>query len=502
MRGSARETPAAYHLARVRQRAVPPKHMPLVAPPFGRQVLGLALVLTLFGCKAKAKPSAPPTLASASASTTQISEPVPEHCRALGTGSSLIVGEVDRPARTPNADPDSNDDADEDETLLPFATHVDSALALETEFAVGGLDTQHGKTDGFVAFVPLDGGPGRRVDLGAVHGDVDPPLVTGNGRRLLVATSDMDADGGMLRVSAIEHGGDKAHGEFSLTGVEHDAGAAFAENEQGALLVWGSRDKRGVVLKTLAIDPEKLGAAPTAGQELKGTLDAESPALVARPGGYWLSWVAEQAPGDGGAHTDAGTHGDARADAGPHVDAKARADAGASDEVDRLVDVGPRVLMAQMLDSAGKATGGARPVSTPRSHVVGFSAALLPDGALSLTWREDDAAPGVEGGPPTLARVGLDGAVQRSKVDDEELSAGAPSLLSDPKPGGEVWMALESASDGTRVGVLSPTGLKLDSLIGDRLLRGADLLAAGDNKLFVAKSRGRAIELSVLECKP
>jgi hypothetical protein len=466
--------------------------MLLVAPPSRRQVLGLALGLALFGCKAKAKPSAPPAPASASASSVQVPGPVPEHCRALGTGSSLIVGEVDRPARAPNTDPEPSDDGDEDETLLPFATHVDSAVALETEFAVGGLSTEHAKTEAFVAFVPLDGGPGRRVGLGAVHGDVDPPIVTGNGRRVLVATSDMDAGGGMLRVAAIAHGADEPHGEFSLTGVEHDAGAAFAEGEENALLVWGARDKRGVVLKTLAIDPEKLGAAATAGQELKGTADAESPALVARPGGYWLSWVAEQAPGDGGAGADAGTH----------VDAKSRADAGASEDVERLMDVGPRVLMTLMLDGAGKATGSARQVSAPRSHVIGFSAALLPDGALSLTWREDDATPGVEGGPPLLARVGLDGAISRSKVEDEELSAGAPSLLSDPKPGGDVWVALESASEGTRVGVLSPTGLKLDSLLGDRLLRGADLLAAGDKKLFVAKSRGRAVELSVLECKP
>ncbi|HTQ07860.1 MAG TPA: hypothetical protein VMI54_28605 [Polyangiaceae bacterium] len=460
--------------------------MLFVAEPRRRQVLGFLVGLAVFGCKTKAKPAAAAPPPSASATSAQVSEAPADHCRALGSGSSLIVGEVDRPARAPGAEPDPTDDTDDDEAALPFATRVDSALALETEFAAGGLTTHGGKTEAFVAFVPLDGGPGRRVGLGAVHGDVDPPLVTGNGRRLLVATSDMDAGGGMLRVAAIEHGADKPHGEFSLTSVEHDAGAAFAEGEQGALLVWGAHGKHGVALKALALDPEKLGAAATAGQELKGTGDAESPALVARPGGYWLSWVAEQAPSDGGAH----------------VDASARADAGASDDLDRLVDVGPRVLMTLALDTAGKAVGGARPVSGPRSHVVGFSSALLPDGALSLVWREDDATPGVEGGPPVLARVGLDGSVERAKVDDEELSAGMPSLLADPKPGGDVWMALESASDGTRVGVVSPAGLKLDSLIGDRLLRGADLLAAGDKKLFVAKARGKAVELSVLECKP
>jgi hypothetical protein len=465
--------------------------MRFVTLPYRRQFIGLAAGVLLFGCKAKPKPSAPPAPPSASASAVQVLATPPERCHALGTGSSLIVGEVDRPARAPGADPDAPDDGDDDETALPFATRVDSAVALENEFAVGGLSTQGGKTEAFVALVPFDGGPGRRVGLGAVHGDVDPPLVAGNGGTLLVATADMDAGGGMLRLSKVERAADKAEGELSITGVEHDAGAALTQGDHGALLVWGARDKRGVLLKSLALDAEKLAGAG-APQELKGTLDAESPVLIARPGGYWLAWVAEQAAGDAGAHGDAGSHGAAQS----------HADAGASDDVDTLVDVGPRLLMALALEANGKALGAARSVSGPRSHVVGFAAAPLPDGALVLTWREDDAAPGVESGAPALARLGLDGAVLRSKVDDEDLSAGTPSLLADPKPGGDVWVALESASEGTRVGVLSPTGLKLDALIGDRLLRGADLLAAGDKKLFVAKTRGRAVELSVLTCNP
>jgi len=165
------------------------------------------------------------------------------------------------------------------------------------------------------------------------------------------------------------------------------------------------------------------------------------------------------------------------------------------------VDVGPRVLMALPLDAHGKSSGAARAVSGARSHVVGFAAAALADGALSLTWREDDTAPGVESGAPDLARVALDGAIQRGKVEDEELSAGMPLLLADPKAGGRIWMALESASEGTRVGLLAATGLGLETLIGDRQLRGADLLAAGGGKLFVARNRGRAVELGVLECR-
>ncbi len=476
--------------------------MPYAALSFGRRVtLGLGAGLLIFGCKAKPKPNAVP---STSASSAPVVPAAPEHCRALGTGTSLVVGEVDRPAREPGADPET-DDADDEEALQPFATRVDSGFVLGNDFAAGGLNTHRAATEAFLALVPLDGSPGRRVGLGAVHGDVDPPLVTGQDGTLLVAVADMDAGGGMLRVSAVDAGADKPHGELSITGVEHDAGAAFAAGEHGALLVWAARGKHGAVLKTLAVKPDKLsGTAP--GDELKGTDDAESPVLVARPGGFWLAWVSEQAASP--AHADAGVHDAVPHDAGkhetnaPHANGRdAGPESGAADGPERLVDVGPRALMVLSLDANGKPAGIPRAVSGSRAHVVGFSAALLPDAALSLTWREDDAAPGVESGPPELARVGLDGAVQRAKVEDEELSAGLPSLLADPKPGGDVWVALESASEGTRVGVLAPTGLGLAALVGDRLLRGADLLAAADKKLFVSRGRGRAVELGVLECK-
>ena len=479
--------------------------MTSAASPFGRRVtLVLGAGLLIFGCKAKPKPSAAAPAPSASASSAPVLPAAPERCRALGTGASLIVGEVDRPAREPGADPDT-DDGDDEEALQPFATRVDSAFALGNDFAVGGLNTHRGATEAFLGLVPLDGSPGRRVGLGAVHGDVDPPLVTGQGGTWLVAVADMDAGGGMLRVSAVDSGADKPRGELSITAVEHDAGAAFAASEQGALLVWSARGKHGGVLKTLVVKPDKLSGTAT-GDELKGTDDAESPVLVARPGGFWLGWVSEQsAPpthSDAGAHDvspprDAGARSAAPRDAGTHT---ASAHDGSSDEPERLVDVGPRALMVLLLDASGKPVGVPRAVSGARAHVVGFSAALLPDAALSLTWREDDAAPGVESGPPELARVGLDGAVERAKVEDEELSAGLPSLLADPKPTGDVWVALDSATAGTRVGVLLPTGLKLAALVGDRLLRGADVLAAADKKLLVSRSRGRAVELGVLEC--
>ena len=474
--------------------------MPLAEKPLAHHFLSLTLALAAVGCKAKPAPAPAPSAHAALSAAKPATPEAPARCRAVGNGPALRVGD---PVRRPASADDGEEAADEeDEAALPFATRVDAAVTLDASFAVGGLATPGSKTEAFVGFIPLTGTPGRRVGLGVVHGDVDPPRLAGRGRTVIAAVADMDAGGGMLRLSRLDEDADKASGDASITGVEHDAGAALAWGEHGAVLVYGAKRAQGVGLKLVALDPEKL-AGPFTPRDLDGTLYAEAPVLVARPGGYWLAWVSE-APAAGD-RTDAGARAPGRPDAGtrPGVPAAAgSAPPGTGSDDTPLVESGPRVLMTLPLDAAGKPLGTPRPVTVPRSHVVGFEAALAPDGALALTFREDDASPGVESGPPDLARVALDGAISRAKVEDEDLSAGLPALLTDVKAGGRTWVALESASGGTRIGVLKEGGLALEALVGDRLLRGADVLGAGDGRLLVSRNRGRAVELEVLECKP
>jgi hypothetical protein len=160
------------------------------------------------------------------------------------------------------------------------------------------------------------------------------------------------------------------------------------------------------------------------------------------------------------------------------------------------------VLTVLPLDADAKPMGSALAVSGKGSHVVGFDAAVTPDGVLALAFRDDDTTPGVEAGKLQLARVGFDGGIALGRIEDEDLSVGLPSLLRDPAAGGRIWAAVRSASEATRVGVLAPTGLGLESLTGDALLSGAEVLAAGAGKLLVGRGRGRALELDVLECSP
>jgi hypothetical protein len=148
-------------------------------------------------------------------------------------------------------------------------------------------------------------------------------------------------------------------------------------------------------------------------------------------------------------------------------------------------------------------------VSGDVSHVIAFDAATLPDGALGLAWREDDATPGVETGGLELARVGPDGAVQRGRAVDETLSAGAPSLVREAGTAGRVWLLVPGEEDRMRMALLAPNAVSTSPFVADDALRGAELLAALPGKrckkdtcaaFLLARSRQRAVELAVSEC--
>jgi hypothetical protein len=429
-----------------------------------------ALVVLAFGsaCRSKSAPAPAPSARASAAASAAVTPSA--RCREISTGPSLTVGEG---GETAGREPEE----EEDERELPFATSLGSGFALPGWFAGAGLRTRGGGSEAFIALVPASGAPGAVVSLERVHGDVDAPLVAGRGGELVALVPDSDAGGGMLRVARIELATKRVTNGAQITGVDHDAGAALGVSDQGALVVWGAGRPGASSLRVARLDLEK-GAALSVAADLPGTGGAEAPALVTRAGGYFLAFIAERTVPDAGARSDAGAG------------------------LEQLVDLGPRVLMAVPLDASGKPSGAARAVSGEAAHVVGFDAVALPDGALGLAWREDAATPGVEGGALELARVGLDGAPQRGRIDDEDLSAGLPTLLRDPNAGGRVWVAVRSASDASRVGLLAPNALGVESLTGDRLLRGAEVLAAGDGKLLVGRSRGRSIELDVLECRP
>lgn len=446
---------------------------------FCRLACVLSFAASGVACRSKPPPAPEPSARpSAVAAPSAAPAQAPLGCQPAGKEPGLVVGN-----KAPAPKVGDGDDDDAADLELPFATEVGSAVALSDAFAVGGLAARDGGTDAFVGFVPFDGKPGKTLVLGAVHGDAGPPLVAADGERVLVAVENSDASGKTLEIFAITRASDKPERGIEVTGVVGDEGAAFAVSGKSAVLVRGAGKGDKATLRATGLGvatPDKAGTST----DVPGTRDAESPLVRARPGGFWLAWIAQGRARDAGAR-----------------------EADASAEETRIVDASPRVLMLALLRADGSVEGSPRAVSAEAAHVVAFDAVTLADGALALAWREDDAAPGVETGGSELARVAPDGSIARGRAADEALSAGAPALLRETAPNGRTFLVVPGEDDRPRVAILRPNVVESSVFVSDDAWRGADLLAAAPSakssgtRFLLSRTKNRAVELSVAECR-
>jgi len=445
------------------------------APRGSTAVAWLLMMVGAVGCRSRGgaeqgdagvtpAPSAGPKAAAASSAA--------QRCLSVAKDPVLTLGDAPK-ARTATAGDDEDGERDPSDPTAPFAPHLGDAIPLASHFAVAGQRPAGGGTEDVIAFVGNDGRGGRVVSLGRVYGDVGPPTIAGRGDELVMAVPDADAKGGTLKLRALSALSDAPRALGELTDVEHDAGVALAFGPAGAVVVWGAERAGKTSLRSASFDPSKAAAALTA-IELDGTIDAEAPVLAGRPGGFWLSWIAERAAPD----------------AGPPA------------EDQKLVAVGPRVLHAMPLDAAGKPGGRPLTVSSDAAHVIGFDAIGQADGALDLAFREDDTTPGVDRGDVQLARVLLDGTVKSGRVDGDDFGGGVPSMLSDPSVPGRTWLSARSTGDAARLGLIASSGLAAEGLASDPALGSADVLAAGAGRLLVSRYRERALEISLVECRP
>jgi hypothetical protein len=433
----------------------------------------VAVLVAGTACRSK-KPSSSAPSASASASAS--AAPTAARCHSVTKGAGLVVGNASGPAKAPDGDEDPE---------LPFSTAIGSAVTLSSGFAVSGVTARDGGTEAFVAFVPQGGPPGRIVFLGAVHGDPDPPIVAADGDRVLVGVENSDASGRVIELFRLGKTDEKVTRGPEITGAG-DVGFGLAASAETGVVVFGAGKGSKLTLKSATLGRAPAFALGTA-TDIAGTSDAESPVLRARPGGFWLAWIAEPPAVDAGA---------------PGADASA--------EETRPLDALPRVLTVALLGADGTPSGAARAVSDPASRVVAFDAATLADGALALAWREDDAGPGGETGGSELARLAPDGAIQRGRAADETLSAGAPSLVREPGPAGRIWLLVPGEDDRLRMALLAPSAVSTSPFSSDDSLRGAEILAAQAGKpcgkescasFLVARPIKRAVELAVVECR-
>jgi hypothetical protein len=178
----------------------------------------------------------------------------------------------------------------------------------------------------------------------------------------------------------------------------------------------------------------------------------------------------------------------------PSSDAAAPSDP----EERELLEVGLRVVEVAKLDEQGKALGAPRRVGEPRRQVLLYDVAALASGGLLVAARSDSAAPGAEGGALLLSEVGADGSVHTEQLDDDDIGAGAPTLLVDhdaklPGP----WLSVSASNDATRVGLAQGAQTRLQS---DPALEHAEIVAVSGGHFLAQRARGRGVVLTGLDC--
>jgi hypothetical protein len=409
--------------------------------------------------------------------------------RCVGNDPSAVftIGEVGSASAVSDEVEDGSAPDDEPQDV-PFSVEVGEVLAYPSGFAVAALKSTAHSTRAVVALVDEHAASGRSIDLGDVHGAAPPPRLAVGPRRIVVALADSDASGGTVRLAAIDDPAGAARVSWGKEPEEGwDTAGTFdvgVEDTRGVLAWEGAKVGRACSqIKAVQFGADTLAPSKAAVLSTGGT-SAEAPRIVSRPGGFWLAWISRPACADG-PPTRSGGGQDSDDERGP------------------ALDLGAGVLEVLRLDSKGERNGEPVRVTTPRAHVIAYDIVALPDGAALLVFRDDPASPGAERKVVRLAHVGVDGTVDRSELEDEAIGAGVPSLLVDAQSvgGPSVWLALEGASESTQLAHLSLSGGLLGGLAPEPAVGAGEILSARGDRLLIGTPRGRAVELSVVECR-
>jgi hypothetical protein len=391
------------------------------------------------------------------------------------------------------------EDDDDSGLDIPFGVNVGQAVGYEGGFAVSAIDASGKRSNAVLALLGPDAQNSKRIDLGRVYGDADPPRIAGNAGSLVVALADMDAAGRTLRLVRVD---DPATSAKVTRGPElsvpQNPSTVFsvAVNANRGIMVWDEPEKVTEKGQILAV-PFLLQTLASSQKTviLSGRNDdAESPQAIQRPGGYWAAWVQSGEPGNVAAKSK------------PHKPEFARSDKLAVLDTDNnlpAVELGTSDLTVTALDLEGRAIGKPLRATEGKSHVVVYDLAVIEDGSALLAWRDDETSPGVESQVVHLARIGLDGHVERFRIEDDSIGVGAPQLLFDPKeePDDRAWLAVGNTGERVSLVRLQRNGTPTSAVVGNADLGVANPLVRFGGVLLVARQRGKGVDLEPLRCQ-
>jgi hypothetical protein len=441
-------------------------------------------------------PAPPPPLSGSAAfdPPDPILAPVPQlppRCADLTT-DAFVIGEAPPPRPNPapanvGASPLPEPGDEMDDPLAPFAVSLGRGTVWRGGFAVGALRDAEGGSVAQVAMVGFDGKNGKLVRLARSRGDLEPPVVAGAGDSVLAVMLEPNAAGRAIKIAKVAEGAVTWGAELA-EGRDESLAMDLAASGDRAVLVWDDvpKDaKRGAVMLA-SFDTATLRSTTSPRPVSPPSVDADSPRIVPRPGGYWLAYVAEAVS-------------EAAKEAGD-PNPKRRGQKGKkppSNEVDEErggETISHRWVELTPLDEAGAAVSTPRAVTPRDGHVLAYDVEVGEDGAAVVAFRDDDTPSGSSGGRVGLVAVKLGGAGEPRVVAEEGVGAGVPELL----PG---WLTVASLSGPLRLAPVTPAGDLAGALSPEASLGvGGEVLAATREALLVARPAGKAMKLSVTRC--
>lgn len=448
---------------------------------------GAALLVTIFaGLPDGLLAPAPTASGSASEGSPALSAvPIPEdnpppppRCADIAT-DAFVIGDL--PA-SPSAKPNGAGDEPPDDPLAPFAVSAGRGTITTTGFAVGALRDAEGGTVAALATLGFDGKNGTLIRLLRSRGDMEPPAVAGAGDSVIALIPEPNASGRSLKIAKIK-GQDLTWGAELSEGRDDSLAMDIAVSGERAAIVWDDvplSTKRSTILISTVDIATLLSITPARPISPPG-VDADSPRLLARAGGYWLVYAAQ-----------------AEVQAPKEQKGRARRAQGEVDETQGGETIVNRWIEAVPLDTSGAAAAIPRAVTPKDGHVLAFDLELGPDDGLLLSVRDDDTPSGSGGGRVSTVMVQLSGAREPKVVAEEAYGVGVPELW----PG---WLLLTGLSGAPQLAQMAPaTGELIGEFTAETGLgAGSEVLAAanGGERLLIARPSGKALKLSITRCE-
>jgi len=442
---------------------------------------------------ALAAPPLPGEVTAPSASAPPPQELKPR-CVPVVADESFVLGEaptraprdaMEVPPGIPGLDAPQTDGDDESS---PFAVVLGRGVTTPTGFALGALRDGGGSIATVVTMGP-DGRGGRLVRLARSRGDVEAPtLAAGEGGSLLVALLEPNAGGRALRLARVV-GEQVTWGAELPQSSDESLAIDLAVSGERALVAWDEADADSSRVWIASFSAKDVGVTTQPRALSAKKTDADAPRLVARPGGFWLAYVARGELAKRAARPK---------EAIDHVD---------DDEVDEESG-GERIetswLEIMPLDELGASTGAAARVSPREGTVLGFDIASGADGGAVLAWRDDASPTGGGGGTVRIVYVGTGGASEPRPLAGEDVDDGIPDLLGFGTSGlGATggWLAVASRKGPHAIGRVDDRGAFLGAVTPEPSIARSEPIAATGNRVLLATPEGRAVRFRVVACE-